>query len=45
MATNLLDLMKTTIIFYMENGIVKFLKYIHNSVLVNFSHYLLTFLE
>jgi hypothetical protein len=41
---DLLHLMIRTIRFYMESGIAKLQIYIHNSVLVNFSHFLFTFL-
>jgi hypothetical protein len=44
MAKNLLDLMTMKIRFYTESAIVRFQKDIHYNVLVNFSHFLLTFL-
>jgi hypothetical protein len=44
MARNLLDLMTMKIIFYIESAIVRFQKDIHYNVLVNFSHFLFTFL-
>jgi hypothetical protein len=34
-----------TIRFYMENAIIKFQKDIHYNVLVNFLHFLITFLH
>jgi hypothetical protein len=45
MATNLLHLMTTTIRFYMESGIARLQIDIHISVLVNFSHFVFTFLQ
>jgi hypothetical protein len=43
-AMDMSDFMTTKIRFYMENAIAKFEVDIHNKVLVNFLHSLLTFL-
>jgi len=42
--TYLLHLMTTTIRFYMESGTARLQIDIHNNVLANFLHFLLTFL-